>query len=110
MTAKNNGGLKEVKPKITDKTTPRVTRKAIPRPSAATIRILGYRIELRSLWPGRLIISGHTVPSGKRYEFPSYGFVLPVEAEDVDGLLSRRRGTRPCCGASAVEQKYFELA
>ena len=114
MVKSNEGDLKEVKPKktsrATGRTTSRAKRKITPRPSAATVRIPEYQIKLRSLWPGRLIISENTVPSGKRYEFPFYGSILTVDMKDVDGLLSRRRGTRPCCGPGEVEQKYFELA
>lgn len=106
MVEENEGDSKEVKPK----TTSRTRRGTIPRPSAAATRKRKRSVRLRSLWPGRMIITAHTVPSRKRYEFPSYGSILLVEEEDVDGLLSRRRGTRPCCGATATEQKYFELA
>lgn len=67
-------------------------------------------VSLQSLYAGKMIVLADTVPSGTRYVFPSPGSVVSVNAEDVNGLLARKRKQSGCCGGGRVEQPFFRLA
>lgn len=58
---------------------------------------------LTNLHPARLTVAGPV--TGKRYFFNGAGAKVKVDRQDVDGLLSKRRGG--CCGGDRVP--YFEL-
>jgi hypothetical protein len=47
--------------------------------------------------------------SGRAYVFNGGGSVVDVNKEDVDELLSRRKGNS-CCGGTNVPNPVFELA
>jgi len=38
--------------------------------------------------------------SGKQYVWPKSGAIIPVNKEDVDDLLKKKLGEKPCCGGS----------
>jgi len=67
------------------------------------------KVSVRSLWPGKVVVHGDNVPSGKSYVFPGAGAVVDVAEEDVRFLLARRRRVG-CCGTGVTEEPFFELA
>lgn len=65
------------------------------------------RVAIRSIYPSRLKYAGHV--SGEAYEWADAGAVVFVRSEDADYLLSKRIGTRSCCGGSGQDgNKVFE--
>lgn len=61
---------------------------------------------VQSLVEARIIYTGNI--TGNVYEWPKAGFIVPVDSRDVPELLSKRIGSRGCCG-SQDGNKIFEL-
>lgn len=61
---------------------------------------------VQSLVEARIIYVGKV--TGKRYEWPKSGFIVPVDERDVPELLAKRLGSQTCCGAQDGN-KIFEL-
>lgn len=97
----------EVKPERTSTRRKRVTSKDVSRITAAREKTSG-KVVLRSLWPGKLIVTEDQVPSGERYVFAGGGTTVSVAEEDVQTLLARQRSAG-CCGTGKAEP-FFELA
>lgn len=72
------------------------------------------RIELKSVWNGRLIVPGDKTPSGESYDFAP-GAVQAVNAADYQYLLSLEpKRPNSCCGgtpdqASQVSKFFNEV-
>lgn len=97
--------MEEVKPKKKKKVTPASTARLV---AAREEKRSKEPIEIRSRWPGRILVEKDTMPSGRGYVFPKGGSVVAVAPEDKDVLLSRRRPVG-CCGTGRVEEPFFEL-
>lgn len=97
----------EVKPERKPARRKKVTSRDVSRITAARERTSG-KVVLRSLWPGKLIVTEDQVPSGERYVFPGGGSTVSVAEEDVPALLARQRSAG-CCGTGKAEP-FFELA
>lgn len=63
-------------------------------------------VKVQSLLDARIIYVGEV--SGRQYEWAIAGAIVEVHESDVPGLLAKRRGKKPCCGAP--EAKVFQLA
>jgi len=63
-------------------------------------------VTLRNLVPARVYMD--RAPSGRTYVFERGGAEVKVSLEDVDFLLSMRRGGNPCCGGRQPAKPLFE--
>ena len=107
MAEKDEGVLpekEEVKPRKKKKVTPTSTDRLI---AAREEKRKKEPIEIRSRWPGKILVTEDTMPSGRRYVFEQGGSVVAIAPKDVDALLSRRRPVG-CCGTGRVEEPFFE--
>lgn len=95
----SSGVKKTIEPKLKSK-----ARKKSAGPQAPIV------IQMQSVWPARLIISG--APSGKEYRFERAGVLVGVDPQDVDFILSRNRKIethgRGCCGGER-ERVYVQI-
>ena len=64
-------------------------------------------LAIKSLQVGRVVVSD--APSGKRYDFPRAGAVLPLESEDYEFMKGKVKVTGGCCGNPRKEKKQFEI-
>ena len=73
----------------------------------APLEVSQNRVNVRSLWPARLIVRG--APSDEVYEWPNAGALVSVNSVDVGFLLSKNKAAEVgCCGGGP--RNYFELA
>jgi hypothetical protein len=97
--SESSGVSKDVKP-VAAKT-------AEPTVEALSLAASQLRVNVRSLWPARLIIR-EGVPSGEVYEWPNAGALVSVNSEDVGFLMSKNKtGEEGCCGGGP--RNYFEI-
>jgi len=69
---------------------------------------INTEVAVRSVYPSRLVYVGTT--SGQRYEWEDAGAIVMVLSEDVPPLLSKRIGSKSCCGALNEDgNKVFDL-
>lgn len=79
---------------------------AEPTVEALSFAVSQTRVNVRSLWPARLIVRG--TPSGEEYDFPNAGALVSVNSVDVGFLMSKNKtGEQGCCGGGP--RNYFEL-
>lgn len=64
-------------------------------------------VGIQSLIDAHLIYDGQV--SGRHYEWGRAGAIVNVDESDVPDLLSKRLGTKSCCGQQDTN-KIFQLA
>lgn len=103
-TKKSSGGSEEVKPEAEMLAEPAVEVAPVVSVSQAG------RIDVRSLWPARLVAKGDVTPSGETYVWPNAGALVAVNPVDVEFLMAKNRAGKDnaCCGGGP--RNYFELA
>lgn len=65
-------------------------------------------IRIQSLYDAHLVYVGKV--SGRQYEWVKAGDVVGVLQDDVPELLSKRVGTRSCCGEGGLGNQVFQKA
>jgi hypothetical protein len=70
-----------------------------PLEEPSTVRLV------KSQYPARILYKG--IATGNWYEWAGAGAIVPVDALDVDDLLSKQMNRQPCCNSINMPQSKF---
>jgi hypothetical protein len=74
---------------------------------AAVYNVTEQKVRVRSAYPACLKYTG--LVTGERYEWKVAGTVIEVFKADVEDLLSKRLGSKACCGSPSLGNVLFVL-